>query len=248
MLVVVALVGDLLEMRSVVKRHVVTLGVMSIGVSSLVMGSVLGSLRLSDIRVCVAMSIAVFRLVVVLVFVTAALVRSESAFVVSVVLHGLFVRVVVATCVVVLLRFVTRIAIITVLRLVMSGISWGKVMLPVTTALMTRDLSPFSGGLVIVRSCTVVLGLMLSLVVAVLVVVRVGGSDFLGVGVVVTSLGDDVVFLRSSHSEVLRLVLLALVMIGIILVTMGVLRGHVVVVWVLIVMRLIGVSLVVLVS
>lgn len=183
-----------------------------------------------------------------MVFITAALVRSVSAFMVSVVLHGLFVRVVVATRDVVLLRFVTRIALMIVLRLVMSGVSWVEVMLPVAAALMMRDFSPFRWGLVVVRSGTVVLGLMLRLVVAVLVVVRVGCSDFLRVGVVVASLGDDVVLLRSGHSEVLRLVFFALIVVSIILVTMSVLRGHVVVVWVLIVVRLIGVSLVILVS
>ena len=96
MFVIVALVSDLLEMRGVVKRHIVTLCVMSIGVGSLMMGSS-NSLSLSDFRVGVSVSIAVLWLVVVLVFITAALVRSVSAFVVSVVLHGLFVRVVVAT-------------------------------------------------------------------------------------------------------------------------------------------------------
>jgi len=95
--VVMALVGDLLEMRSVVKRHVVTLGVMGIGVSSFVMGSSLGSLRLGDFRVGVAIAVAILWLVVVLVFITAALMRSVSAFVVRVVLHRLFVRVVVTT-------------------------------------------------------------------------------------------------------------------------------------------------------
>jgi len=143
---------------------------------------------------------------------------------------------------------VTRIALMTVLRLVMSGVSWVEVMLPVATALVTSDFSPFRGVLMVVRSGTVVHGLMLRLVITVLVVVRVGCSDFLRMGVVITSLGDDVVLLRSSHSEVKRLVLFVLIVISIILVTMGVLRGHVVMDRVLIVVRLIGVSLVVLVS
>ena len=48
MFVIVALVGDLLEMRGVVKRHVVTLGMMSIGVGSFMMGSSNSSLSISD--------------------------------------------------------------------------------------------------------------------------------------------------------------------------------------------------------
>lgn len=67
---------------------------------------------------------------------------------------------------------------------------------------------------------------------------------------VVRALGDDVVVTGESHSEVEGLVLGVLVVVGIVLVTVRVLRGHVMVSGVLIVVRvsLVGVALVVLVS
>ena len=65
---------------------------------------------------------------------------------------------------------------------------------------------------------------------------------------VISSLSNDVMLLRASHSEVKRLVLLALVVVGVVLVAVNVFRGHVVVTGVLIVVRLVSVSLVVLVS
>ena len=77
----------------------------------------------------------------------------------------------------------------------------------------------------------------LSLVVVMLVVVGVRLSNLLGVSMVVTTLGDNVVLLGSGDSEVLRLVLLVIVVIGIVLVTVSVLRGHVVVSGVHIVVR-----------
>ena len=71
---------------------------------------------------------------------------------------------------------------------------------------------------------------MHSLIIVVLVVVVwVRGADLLGVGMIITSLGDDVVLPWGSHGEVKRLVLFVLIVIGVVLVSMDVLRGHVVV-------------------
>ncbi len=99
----------------------------------------------------------------------------------------------------------------------------------------------------LVASHVVHSGLMNRLVVAVLVVVGVRGTNLLGVSVVVASLGNDVMLLRASDSEVERLVLLILVVVGVILVAVHVLRGHVMVARVLVVVRRVGVSLMVLV-
>ncbi len=52
---------------------------------------------------------------------------------------------------------------------------------------------------------------------------------------VISSLGDDVVLLRASHSEVKRLVLLVFVVVGVVLVAVNVFGGHVMVAGILIV-------------
>ena len=69
------------------------------------------------------------------------------------------------------------------------------------------------------------------------VVVRVGWVDFVRVRVIVWPFGDDVVLLGSRHREVHRLMLLVLVVVRVVLVTVGVLRGHVLVTCFLIVVR-----------
>lgn len=71
--------------------------------------------------------------------------------------------------------------------------------------------------------CVAVLGSAFNLVVAVLVVVCVRRTDLFGMGVVVGSLGDDVVLLRSGDREVEGLVLLVLVVVGVVLVAVHVL-------------------------
>ena len=68
----------------------------------------------------------------------------------------------------------------------------------------------------------------LNVVIVVPVMVRVGWADLLWVSVVVSALGDDVVGLWSSDGEVERLVLLVFVVVSVILVTVDVLRGHMV--------------------
>ena len=62
--------------------------------------------------------------------------------------------------------------------------------------------------------------------IVVSVVVRVGWVDFVRVRVIVWAFGDDVVLLGSRHREVHRLMLLVLVVVRVVLVTVGVLRGH----------------------
>merc|ERR1719469_1401792 len=57
------------------------------------------------------------------------------------------------------------------------------------------------------------------------------------VSVIVRALLDDVVLVRPRHSEVERLVLVVLVVIGVILMSVDVLRGHVVTARVLVMMR-----------
>ena len=60
-------------------------------------------------------------------------------------------------------------------------------------------------------------------------VVTEGWADIHGVSVVVCALKRNIVVLRSGHSEVKWVVRVILVVIGVVLVTMGVLTGHVVV-------------------
>ena len=91
-------------------------------------------------------------------------------------------------------------------------------------------------------------GHLLDLVVVMLVMVGVGCTDLLGVSMVVSTLGDGIVVAGKSHSEVERLVLGVLVVVGVVLVTMNVFRGHVMVTRVLIVVGLVKVSLMVHVS
>ena len=93
-------------------------------------------------------------------------------------------------------------------------------------------------------------GHLLDLVVVMLVMVGVGCTDLLGVSMVVSTLGDGIVVAGKSHSEVERLVLGVLVVVGVVLVAMSVLRGHVMVSGVLVMVRvgLVRVTLVVLVG
>ena len=60
-------------------------------------------------------------------------------------------------------------------------------------------------------------------------VVTEGWADIHGVSVVVGALKRNIVILRPGHGEVKWVVRVILIMIGVVLVTMGVLRGHVVV-------------------
>ena len=73
------------------------------------------------------------------------------------------------------------------------------------------------------------------LVIMMLVVMGVRKTNLLRVSMVVGTLGDNVLLLGASHSEVKRAVLQILVMVSIILVSMHVLRCHMMVAWVLVV-------------
>ena len=64
-----------------------------------------------------------------------------------------------------------------------------------------------------------------------------GWADLLWGSMVVSALHNHVVLLGSSHREVQWLMLLVLVVVSVVLVTVDVLRGHVVVTWVLVVVR-----------
>ena len=70
-----------------------------------------------------------------------------------------------------------------------------------------------------------------------MVTMSVRWAHFLWVSVVVWALLDVIVLLRARHGEVQRLVLTVLVVISVILVAVSVLRGHVMVGWVLVVVR-----------
>lgn len=111
-----------------------------------------------------------------------------------------------------------------ILRSVVVGCVWGAIIVVGNNVLV---------------AFTVVNGhlLNLNLVGMVLVVVGIRSANLLGVSVVVNTLGDSIVLLRSSDSEVLGVVLLVIIVVGIVLVTVSVLRGHVVVSRVLIVIR-----------
>ena len=143
--------------------------------------------------------------------------------------------------IVVFLRFVVRLR-VSVEVLLPAG---GVVVLALVSALVVQSSSLVvtSRPVVVARVLVVVaLGVVhghsLNLVVLVLVVVAVRATDLLWVGVVVSSLGDNIVVFGPRHSEVHRLVLLVLVVVGVVLVAVGVLRGHVVVRGVLVVVRL----------
>jgi hypothetical protein len=86
------------------------------------------------------------------------------------------------------------------------------------------------------------LHLNLGLVIVVIMVVVVGSADLLGMSVVVCTLGDDIKFLRPRHREVKWVVRLILVVIGVVLMAVGVLTGHMVVrgVHIMVRSRLIG--------
>lgn len=130
--------------------------------------------------------------------------------------------------------------------------SVAEVLTPLTSVVILTSVVSVGASVLIseVLLIAVMGGNCLVLVVVVIVVVGVGCADLLGMGVVVSTLGDDVVVTGKSHSEVKGLVLGILVVVGVVLVTVGVLRGHVVVGGVLIVVRvgLVWVTLVVLVS
>ena len=146
---------------------------------------------------------------------------------------------VVASLRVVFLRFVVSVAEV---RLPVAGVVISASVLTVVAVGVALVIS----SVAILRG--VVHGHLLDLVVVMLVMVGVGRANLLGVSVVVGTLGDDVVLTGESHSEVERLVLGILVVVGVVLVAVSVLRGHVVVSGILIVVRLVGVALVVLVS
>ena len=75
----------------------------------------------------------------------------------------------------------------------------------------------------------------LGLVVVMLVVMLVRRSNLLRVSMVIGTLGNDVLFIGTGHSEVLLVCLLIIVMVSVVLVSMDVLRGHVVMAGVLVV-------------
>ena len=75
----------------------------------------------------------------------------------------------------------------------------------------------------------------LGLVVVMLVVMLVRRSNLLRVSMVVSTLGYDVLFIGTGHGEVLLVCLLIIVMVSVVLVSMNVLRGHVVMAGVLVV-------------
>ena len=88
---------------------------------------------------------------------------------------------------------------------------------------------------------SVVHGHTLDFVVVVLVVVRVRSAHILRVGVVVRSLRNNILLLWSRHSEVPLQMLLALIVISVVFVAVRVLRGHMVVQWVHVMLRVNGI-------
>lgn len=78
----------------------------------------------------------------------------------------------------------------------------------------------------VVHSFVPLLTVDLGLVVVVLVVVRIGGTDLTWVSVVIGTLGDNIALFRPCHCEVQWAMLGILVVIGIVLMSMDVLRGH----------------------
>jgi len=77
----------------------------------------------------------------------------------------------------------------------------------------------------------------LHLVIVVSVVMRVRTAHILWVCMVIITLLDDVVLFGPCHGEVLGLVLLVLIMICVVLVSMRILRGHMMMGWVHVVAR-----------
>ena len=154
---------------------------------------------------------------------------------------------VVASLRVVFLRFVMK-------RLLVVSVA--EIRFPVAGVVISASvLTVGVGGVALVISFVGILrcvmnGHLLDLVVVMLVMVGVGCTDLLGVSMVVSTLGDGIVVAGKSHSEVERLVLGVLVVVGVVLVAMSVLRGHVMVSGVLVVVRvgLVRVTLVVLVG
>ena len=89
----------------------------------------------------------------------------------------------------------------------------------------------------VVMTVSVMNGHLFDFIVAMVVMVWVRCANLFWMGVVVSSLCHNVVLFRSGDSEVKRLMLFILVMIGVIFMSMCVLRSHVVVCWVLIMVR-----------
>ena len=75
----------------------------------------------------------------------------------------------------------------------------------------------------------------LGLVVVMLVVMLVRRTNLLRVSMVVGTLRNDVLFIGTGHGEVLLVCLLIIVMVSVVLVSMNVLRGHVMMAGVLVV-------------
>ena len=138
-------------------------------------------------------------------------------------------------------------------RLLMMRVA--EVVLPASAVMVSSGGIPVMAGVALMVSCECILrgvvnGHLLDLIVAVLMMMRVGGTNLFRVRVVVGALSDDIVVIGKRHGEVKRLVLRVLVVVGVVLVTMSVLRGHVVVGRVLVVVRVsaVDVALVVLVG
>lgn len=215
-------------------------------------------LGLSGLRVRVVTVTRVSSLVVVRVVGVGICVGAVSFLALAVVLNNLIVAEAVRR---VFLRFVAWLGVVTVLlaplaaevaRLgvrVFSLVSAVLLMLGGTLVLVASVLVVLGGTLVRVPG-VLVGGLVvdwdtLDFVIVVLVVVSVRLANLLGVGVVVGTLGDDVVLFGASHGEVERLVLLVFIVVGVVLVASNVFRGHMVVSGVLVVMGLIRVAFVV---